>query len=290
MNRRTRTLIVIGASVALAALASFGVYRYIQSLPVKEVPIAERFTVVATQTVPVGVLLTKDMVRLAPWPLDAPVAGGFGAVEDVVGRGVTAGLVANEPVIESKLAPREAGGGLPPTITPGMRAMSVRINDVIGVSGFARQGMRVDVIATIRPGQESVARTVISNVQVLAAGPNIDTEKSRDGTPVTATVVTLLLTPADAERLALAVNQGQIVLALRNPLDMEKTETVGVRLSGLLGTPAPPPVRTVVRGQQRMVTPPPPPKAPETAVRGIRGTVSTTVVIKKPIGGGGGGE
>ena len=290
MNRSTRTSIVVGLAVAAAGLASYGVYRTIQGLPVKEVPIAERFTVVATKDVPVGVLLTRDMVRVSPWPAEAPVAGAFATVEEVVGRGVTSGFVANEPVVETKLAPRDSGGGLPPTITPGMRAVSVKVNDVIGVSGFTVRGTRVDVIVTLR-GQQSMSRTVISNVEVLAAGTNIDMQQSREGRPIPSSVVTLLLTPPDVERLALASEHGQIMLALRNPLDVEKTETNGVRLSGLMGSLGPTPVRTVSGGRPRVVTPPPPPPPPETAVRGIRGTVSSVVVIKKPGGGGeGGGE
>lgn len=280
MDRRTRTIIVVALAMVFASAATYGVYWAIISRPVKEVPIAETFVVVATQTVPVGMLLSKEMVRVAPWPADAQVAGAYSTVEEVIGRGVIVGLVANEPVIETKLAPREAGGGLPPTITPGMRAISVRVNEVIGVAGFIQRGSRVDVIVTL-PGQQSMTRTVISNAQVLAAGTSIDEDKARQGGAVQSTVVTLLLTPPDAERLSLASAQGQIQLALRNPLDVEKTETAGVRTSGLLGSLGPEPVRTVVRGQTRVVTPAPPPPPKELSVVVSRGNQVTKEIIKK---------
>src|SRR5690348_15814052 len=219
MNRRNRTLIVVGLAVLLASIASFGVYRAISRIPVREVPIATRHQVVAKLAVPVGTMLTRDQVQLVAWPADAPVPGGFTNIDDVVGRGVISSLVPNEPLSEAKLAPRESGAGLPPSIPPGMRAMSVKVNDVVGVAGYTIPGTHVDVLVTLRADKESVARIVISNVQVLAAGTNIDQEKSKDGKPIPTSVVTLLLTPQDAERLALAENEGSIMLALRNPID-----------------------------------------------------------------------
>jgi pilus assembly protein CpaB len=287
MDRRTRAFIVVGVAMALASLAAFGVYRAIQTRPVVRVPIAERYTVVATQPVSVGVILTKEMVRPAAWPADAPVTDGFEKVEDVIGRGVTTAMVTNEPVTNNKLAPKGSGGGLPPTITPGMRAIAVKVNDVVGVGGFLNVGARVDVIVTMRPAQEAVTRTVLSNVQVLSAGPNLDVQKGKEGLAVPQNVVTLLLTPADAERLSLATNQGQIMLAMRNPLDTEKTETTGVRTSSLLGALNPEPVKTVVRGQTRVVAPPPPPPPPKPyTVEVLAGPNRKTEVLKKTGGGG----
>ena len=124
-----------------------------------------------------------------------------------------------------------------------------------------------------------MSRTVISNVEVLAAGTNIDSLQSREGKPIPSSVVTLLLTPPDAERLALASEHGQIVLALRNPLDVAKTETSGVKASALLGSLGPEPPKAAVRTQPRVVPPPPPP--PPQTVTGIRGTKTTQEVIKK---------
>ena len=283
MDRRTRTIIVVALATVLASGAAFGVYRAIQSRPVVQVPIAERFTVVASKAIPVGSSLTNEMVKVVAWPADSPVAGGHAKPEEVLGRGVTVALVENEPIVDSKLAPKESGAGLGPAIPPGMRAVSVRVNDVSSVVGYTVAGTRVDVIVTLRPAQESISRIVISNVQVLSAGADIDTAKARGGAPAqNVPVVTLLLTPYDSERLALASTQGQIMLALRNPLDVAKVETPGARISGLLGAPAPEPIKTVVRGQTRMVAPPPPPPPPKpTTVEIIAGATRKEQIVKK---------
>jgi pilus assembly protein CpaB len=270
MNRRNRALVVVGLAVLLATLASYGVYRAVQQIPVQEVPIATMFAVVARERIPVGTLLVAQQVTLVAWPEANPLQGGFTAVEDVVGRGVLAELVPNEPLTETKLASREAGGGLPPLITSGMRAMSVKVNDVIGVAGFTAPGTRVDVLVTVRAGQDSMTRTVVTNAQVLTAGTKLDQEKSREGQAVPSTVVTLLVTPPDAERIALAQNDGQIMLALRNPMDTSPTLTNGVRMSGLMASPDPAPVRRVIQGQPRVVAPPPPVPYTVETIRGAK--------------------
>lgn len=283
MDRRTRAFIVVGVAAVLASVAAFGVYRAIQTRPVVQVPIAERFTVVASRAIPIGTQLTAEMVRVVGWPADSPIAGGHEKPEDVVGRGVTVPLVENEPIIDTKLAPKGTGGGLGPVITPGMRAVSVRVNDVISIAGYVLPGTRVDVIVTMRPAQESISRIVLSNVKVLSTGANIDTGQAREGKAAqNAPLVTLELTPADAERISLAQNQGQIALALRNPLDVEKVETAGARMAALLGSTAPEPIKTVVRGQTRMVAPPPPPPPPKPAsVEVIAGNQRREQIIKK---------
>jgi pilus assembly protein CpaB len=286
MNRRNRTLIVVGVAVLLASLASFGVYRAIQRIPVREVEVATRHMVVANPgkepLLPVGTLLAREQVMLVPWPAASPVPGGFSSIDEVVGRGLIASVLPNEPITESKLAPREAGGGLPPTIPAGMRAMAVRVNDVIGVAGFTLPGTRVDVIVTVAAqGGQTQSRVVLNNIQVLTAGTNFDQERSREGTAMPSRVVTLLVTPSDAERLALAQSEGAIVLALRNPLDTEEVDTNGARLAALLGAPPAPPVRAVVQGRQRMVQPPPPPPPPKPyTVESIRGARRTEDVLE----------
>ena len=280
MNRQTRALVVVVLAIVLASVASYGVYRAIQQMPVREVQVATTHAVVARESLGVGTVVTAAHVQLIPWPEAAPVQGGFANVDEVVGRGLIAAVVSNEPITESKLAPREAGGGLPPLITPGMRAMSVKVNDVIAVAGFAAQGHRVDVLVTMRSGQESMSRVVVSNVQILSAGTQIDQQKAREGTAVPSNVVTLLVTPQDAERIALAQNDGQIMLALRNPLDVEPTKTNGVRVSALLASPNPAPVTRVVQGRPRVVAPPPPaPPAPYT-VETIRAAKRTQEVVQ----------
>jgi len=151
MNRQTRTLVVVTVATAAAAFASFGVYKAVASIPERRVEIATKHAVVAASELPLGTMLTRDSVKLVDWPEKTPVQGGFDSIEAVVDRGLISSVVANEPITENKLAAREAGAGLPPTITPGMRAISVKVNEVIGVAGFVVPGTRVDVVTVIDP-------------------------------------------------------------------------------------------------------------------------------------------
>ncbi len=146
MNREVRTLIVLVVALAAAGLASFAVHRAVQRMPVKEVEIATQQVVVAAKALPVGSLIGPGDVRLIAWPIKSPVAGALVKIEDVVGRGLLNPVVENEPLTESKLAPRGAGAGLPPTIPTGMRAISVKVDEVVAVAGFTVPGTRVDVL------------------------------------------------------------------------------------------------------------------------------------------------
>jgi pilus assembly protein CpaB len=187
-----------------------------------------------------GARVTKDSVKLVDWPERTPLPDGFTNVDAVVDRGLIAPVGENEPITESKLAPREAGAGLPPAIPPGMRAMSVKVNEVIGVAGFVVPGTKVDVLVTLHQKDDSFSRVVVENAQVLTAGTKYDQENARkEGKPIPSTVVTLMVSPQDAERIALAQTEGQLMLALRNPLDTTASETHGVRTGGLFGAPAP---------------------------------------------------
>jgi pilus assembly protein CpaB len=205
-----------------------------------------------------GTMITKDQVKLVAWPASSPVNKGFTTIESVVNRGLVDSVAANEPLTETKLASLEAGAGLPPSITEGMRAVSVKVNEVVGVAGFVVPGTHVDVMVTLKRAEakDSMTRVVVSNVQVLTAGTRYDQGKSRDGQPIPTSVVTLLVSPSDAERIALAASEGEVMLTLRNPMDRKPTETTGIRTAALLGqAPAPPPVvRTV--GPRRVVVEP----------------------------------
>jgi pilus assembly protein CpaB len=283
MNRQRRTFIVMLVAVGAAGLASFGVYRAIASIPERRVEIATKFAVVAAVPMPVGTLLTRDSVKLVAWPAQTPLQGGFSNVDDVLDRGLIASVVENEPISESKLAPKEAGAGLPPTITKGMRAISVKVNEVIGVAGFVVPGTRVDVVTVIK-GQtmdDSISRIVVSNVTVLTAGTRYDQEEpKKDGKAIRSTVVTLMVSPVDAERIALAQAEGQLMLTLRNPLDVEPSETPGIRKAALMsiGAPLPAPrpaVRRVAKAE-----PAPAPVAPPAAIVTIY-TVETIRAAKR---------
>ena len=128
MNRATRTLIVLLVALSAAGIATYGVYRAIQNAPVRTVETPTTPVVVAAKAMPVGTLLTKDALRVVAWPASNPVPGGFGNVDAVAGRGLLVTVAENETITELKLAPREAGAGLPPTITMGMRAISIKVN------------------------------------------------------------------------------------------------------------------------------------------------------------------
>jgi pilus assembly protein CpaB len=259
MKKQYRTLIVLTVAVITAGLAAFGVMRVIQNMPVREVEVANTQVVVAAAGITMGERLGPQHLRVVAWPSRNPVEGSFSDPQEVLNRGVIAPIAENEPITERKLASLEAGAGLPPVIPEGMRAISVRVNDVVGVAGFVVPGTRVDLLVTVRDSNaagEPMTRTVVSRVEVLTAGTKYDQEQSKDGVPIPTTVVTLAVTPEDAERIALASNEGQIALVLRNPLDIQDTETEGIRLKNLMSGPAPAPV--IDPNLNRRIAPPRP--------------------------------
>jgi pilus assembly protein CpaB len=244
MDRSKRTALVVGIAVILAAVASLGMYRVVARMPARTAEVKTVDVVVAHHLLKLGDRITKDHIKVVKWPADTQIAGTFSKAEEVLDRGVITPMDANEPLTNSKLAPIEAGAGLPPSIPPGMRAVSVKVNEVVGVAGFVVPGTHVDVMVTLtgrQQQQESVTRVVVSNAQVLTAGTKYDQENAKEGKPIPTTVVTLLVTPEDGERIALAGAEGQIMLALRNPLDTATPSTTGVRTAGLLGHNAAPP-------------------------------------------------
>ena len=186
-----------------------------------------------------------------------------------------------------KLASKEAGAGLPPAIPEGLRAMSVRVNEVIGVAGYVLPGTRVDIVATVSPDDKKVnttSKVILTNVMVLAAGTKIERDTER-GKPVAVNVVTLLVNPEEAERLTLAANEGKIQLALRNPLDKGATETPGVKPAGLLGVAKP---ASMAQARVRMSAPRNPvpvvvnPNEPEpVTVEVIRGDKRAREVVRQ---------
>ena len=265
MSRNARLALVLTVALGAAGVASFGVYRVVAAMPVREVEVASLEAVVAARQIPLGTIVTKDHVKVVPWPARNPVPGSFTKIEDVLNRGAIVEVAENEPLTESKLAALGAGGGLPPTIPEGMRAISVKTNEVVGVAGFVVPGTRVDVVVILAKNdttnKEPISRAVVSNVQVLTAGTRFDQEKARaEGKPIPSTVVTLLVTPEDAERISLAAAEGEIMLTLRNPLDVAPTITSGVRMANLLAAPGAPVTIKNVEGRRVVKAPPPPPQ------------------------------
>jgi len=268
--KQQRTMIVMAVALLAAGVAAYGVFQAIQRLPVREVEVGAVPVVVASEPVPVGTMLTADQLRVVAWPARNQVPGAFSDPAQVVNRGVIATIAENEPITPRNVADPASGAGLPPVIPPGMRAISVRVNEVIGVAGFVLPGTRVDVLVTVDDDfqdgtrEEPVARTVVSNLLVLTAGTRYDQEEAREGQPQRSTVVTLAVLPEDGERLALAAAEGSISLALRNPTDAEPTQTDGIGMAALMRAGGPQPVvnqvtRRVVAARPRVEAPAPPP-------------------------------
>jgi pilus assembly protein CpaB len=253
--RQRRILIVLALAVVTAGLAGFSTLRYLSTNAVAAVrPPDSRATkvVVAAADLPVGTFLTEEQVRVVDWPADAVPEGFVMQPVDAIGRGLIAAVKTNEPILVSKLAERGTGAGLPIVIPEGMRAMSIAVDQVVGVAGFVVPGTRVDILLTAQPTNrsESMTRIILQNLQVLTAGQIF--QRDEEGKPIPVNVVTLMVTPEQAEHLSLATSEGRIQLALRNMLDLEEPGTPGMQVSGLFAgsTPATP-TRTVRRPATR---------------------------------------
>ena len=213
---------------------------------------SQKQVVVAAKALPAGATLDRDAVKLRSLPEAAVPSGAFARVEDVLDRPVISPIQPDEPIVEARIAAKGSGMGLAPLIPTGMRAISVRVNDVVGVSGFVLPGMRVDVLVTGRPpgAQDTVTRTVLQNITVLSAGQTIQTDGKSQSMLVP--VVTLLVAPAEAEALTLANNEGKVQLVLRNSIDDKRTQTAGQQLHDLYGA-----VKTVEEIPKTTAAPPP---------------------------------
>ena len=253
MNRN-RLIVGLLIAIVVAFLLSMFVYRgYKQATAFRPAPVTKHI-VVAAVPLPLGTRLTAENVRLMPWPEGEPLAGMFTRIEDCVGRALITAVTENEAILEPRLAALPSGAGLPATIPEGMRALSVAVNDVVAVAGFVQPGTMVDVLVTgsAGGGGSQITRTILEDVPVLAAGQKI--EQDRDGKPQTVPVMTLLVSPQDADRLTMAASQGKIQLALRNTIDTKMVSPPPVLQAALFGGAAPPPKPAGVSK-----APPPPP-------------------------------
>jgi len=287
MAVRTRSLVLLFVALAAgggAAWISLGYLRN-QAQPLLRSNTASAAAVIASKDLPVGTVLKEEDVRLIAWPGDAIPVGLIRTKGEAVGRGMVTAVRLNEPFLESKLAPRGTGGGMPILITEGMRALSIRVDDVAAVAGFVVPGTRVDVLLTMAPqgGGEPATKAIMQNLQALAAGQSIQVDA--EGKPQPVPVITLLVTPEQAETLALASGQGRIQMALRNALDTLPIRTNGARLTTIMGAPprsekAP----AGTPGQAWRRTPPalPTAVAEETIVEGFRGGERTLTKFTRP--------
>jgi pilus assembly protein CpaB len=230
----------LALAIISGGAAAYLAMQYIrqQATPLMASPPKNAQVVVAAHDMPLGSVLGERDVKTIEWVGGAVPVGFIGSVPEALGRGLITPVLENEPILEAKLAGKGAGGGLPVIIDQGMRAVSVAVDQVVGVAGFVLPSTRVDVLLTMNDAagsKEPSTKVIMQNVRTLAAGQSIQQDK--EGKAQSVPVVTLLVTPEQAETLALAANQGRIQLALRNMLDTLHVETRGTRVSALLFGP-----------------------------------------------------
>ena len=258
MNRN-RLLLIGLVALALGGLVSYAVYQNLRSKNNLS-NVAGVNVVVANSDMGVGEKIGMDDVKVVRFPEGQIPNGAFSSTANLIGRGVILPITKGEFILPNRLAGLNGGSGLPSLIPPGMRAVSVRVNEVVSVAGFVTAGTRVDVMLTgnASGGDEQQTSTVLENVEVLATDKRM--ERSSSGEAQTAQVVTLLVSPDDAQKLTLASTQGRIQLSLRNPLDTKQQELAAVNTNILykrpIATVAPP--HTIVKHPAPQATPPPP--------------------------------
>ena len=229
-------------SAFIIALAISGLFTFWLSqkfTKAKPVVAPKSQYVAATANLEAGQLIRAENLHMVDWPASMPVAGGFTAPEPLVGRVALYPLLAGQPILDRQLAAPGTGSGLTVKIPDGMRALSLRTDEIVGVAGFLLPGTHVDVLVTLRTTNtpEPITTTVLQDVEILAAGQK--TAPDPEGKATTATVVTLLVKPEDAERVVLASSQGSVHFVLRNGDDRQSVSDNPVLLSQLTGGAAP---------------------------------------------------
>jgi pilus assembly protein CpaB len=284
MAERRYTL-VFYIAVLVAAAATYGVYRAIETSKANNRVVTAQ-VVVAAQDIPEGHVIDKIALTTGQWPVQTLPAGAFSSVDSVIGRVTRVPVFQGEPIVPGRLAPVGTTGGLEIKIAPGKRAMSVKINDVAGISGLIQPNSRVDVLVNIRDERSAketqVAKLFMENMRVLSVGQQVT--RGDDGKPINATTATLEVTPEEAERLAIAMGQGSIALVLRGYGDPDSIKTKGATSSDVLSQlrdgkfvdltpkPADPP-------RHRAAAPPPPPPPPVIVQVAPRAPDSLTVQV-----------
>lgn len=294
--RNKRLIIALMAAVTFGLIAAFSISRYLSS--------AQAYTnslndvVIAKVEIPVGSTIIPEQLTIAQFPANVTPEGAFPTDEKLLGRVVVTTILPREPITESRLAPIGAAGGLSSVIPEGFRAMTVRVDEVVGVSGFIMPGTLVDIVVVTMPPknsgrEEMISKIVLQNIKVLASGQNID--KPKDGREVERAVraVTLQVTPEQVEKLSLAQSEGRLQLVMRNSVDQSDEQTPGANKQSLLsGERAmlvpepgmgksevkPAPTSTARRSTPRVVTrnataassAPPPPKPSVQVIEGAK--------------------
>jgi len=235
-----KSYIMFGIAILLAFVATVLIINWIKmKAQVKEAaPLNTQEVVVAKVDLSWGTVLIKEMMETKPFLKSSLPGGYFSDTSSLVGRVLISSVKANEPIFESRLAPKTVkAGGVAAMINPKKRAIAVKVDKVVGVSGFIHPGNRVDVLVTLASGKAStpITKTVLENILVLAAGSEME-RKGKEEKPSTVDVITLEVTLEEAEKLALAVTEGRIILVLRNFNDTEDVLTKGMTIPTLLAS------------------------------------------------------
>jgi pilus assembly protein CpaB len=255
MNRRL--LIILLSAFVIAAISTYAVWKMVGTRISASKPQPSTRLVAAAKDIKIGQILAPADLSTIQIVGTAP-QGAILDPKNAIGRGVVANIFQGEPIVDSRLAPLGSGGGLAATIKEGMRACAVRVDEVVGVAGFVTPGMRVDVLVSGVPpnsnANETQTRTILQNIEVLSAGTDI--QKDAEGKPQQVQVVNLLVTPEQAQTLALAANQTRIQLVLRNPLDTKVAPVPETQMTSLFTGDKPQP-KVAVSRKPKAVAPPP---------------------------------
>ena len=239
MQNRLKIALVV--AVFFGLIAAYGIYNFLRQQKAVEESLrtATQNIVIATKDIPAGTTINDDMVKKGmikstPWPKTSVPGGSFASPEQIIGKTNRIKIIANEPILESRLAGE--GAGLTARLEQGKRAVAVKVDEIIGVSGFIVPDDRVDVIVTtVPPGSNNqdnkMSKIVLQNKRVLSVAQNVE---QREGKPQVARSITLEVSPEESEKLSLASQEGQIVLALRATGDDSETKTIGSNKRNLL--------------------------------------------------------
>jgi len=231
-----RVVVILVLATVLGLFTSYLVYQSVKTARGQQAETEE--IVVAAANMNVGEVLTSQHIKLAQWPKSMIPAGSVREAKAAEGRIAKASIVAGEPILDAKLAPAGQAELMPVLVPTGKRAVTIKVDEAAQKSGFVVPNSRVDVVVTMarKIGESKESRIVLQDVLVLASDQTVE---MKDNKPVTMTTVTMAISPEEAERLALAQNEGRVTLALRNMQDTARATTPGVTIAQLLGTPAP---------------------------------------------------
>ena len=271
--RNKRLIIALLAAVTFGLIAAVSVQQYLLRT---QAMTRTNSVVVAKVEIPVGSRIIPEQLALAQFPADLTPQGAVSAIdENLVGRVVITNISPRDPLTEAKLAPVGAAGGLSSVIPEGYRAMTVKVDDVVGVSGFIMPGTLVDIVVVIAPpkgsgNEEMISKIVLQNIKVLASGQNIDKPKNDREVERSVRAVTLQVTPQQAEKLALASSEGKLQLVMRNSVDQADEQTDGANK------------RTLLTGEHATIAPEPGPfDAPKPAPASLKRRTSPRAVPRE---------